>query len=181
MCEIDVHDPLGVLRRNEVDIIVNWQVLTDPDLTLGPTIECRQRILAVGTHHRLSSRPSVSVEELADEKLHAAVPETFPASILDALYPHHTPSGRPIPRVERPSGPVQSVQEMLHRVAMGEIAQPTVAGLPVWSRDDIVLVPIHDLPPMPLGLIWCTTHENARIRALAQTARSIGNPVHAGG
>jgi hypothetical protein len=40
-------------------------------------------------------------------------------------------------------------------------------------RDDITLIPITDLPPLPLGLIWCAAHDNARIQALAQTARSL--------
>jgi hypothetical protein len=43
-----------------------------------------------------------------------------------------------------------------------------------FGSDQIVLVPIHDMPPVPLGLVWCTSHENARIRALAQVARGLG-------
>jgi len=35
------------------------------------------------------------------------------------------------------------------------------------------LVPITDLPPLPLGLIWCTAHDNARIQALAATVRAL--------
>jgi hypothetical protein len=42
-----------------------------------------------------------------------------------------------------------------------------------FRRDDIVLLPIDGLPPLSLGLIWCTGHENARIRALADTARQL--------
>lgn len=42
-----------------------------------------------------------------------------------------------------------------------------------FGNDQIVLVPIHDLPPVPLGLIWSTSHENARIRALAQAAHGL--------
>jgi hypothetical protein len=42
-----------------------------------------------------------------------------------------------------------------------------------FGNDRIVLVPIHDLPPIPLGLIWSTAHENGRIRALAQTAHGL--------
>jgi hypothetical protein len=41
------------------------------------------------------------------------------------------------------------------------------------ARDDIALIPIKDMPPLPLGLIWCTAHDNARIQALAETARSL--------
>jgi hypothetical protein len=43
----------------------------------------------------------------------------------------------------------------------------------MFVRDDIVLVPIKDLPPLPLGLMWSTAHDNARIQAFAQTARSL--------
>jgi hypothetical protein len=43
----------------------------------------------------------------------------------------------------------------------------------MFVRDDIALVPIEDLPPLPLGLIWCTAHDNARVQALAETAQSL--------
>ncbi len=47
-------------------------------------------------------------------------------------------------------------------------------GVAQFQRDDIVLVPIHDLPPLPLGLIWRTAAQDARIRALAEVARREG-------
>ena len=47
-------------------------------------------------------------------------------------------------------------------------------GAVQFERDDIVLIPIHDLPPMPRGLIWPTAAEDARIRALAEIARFEG-------
>jgi hypothetical protein len=58
-------------------------------------------------------------------------------------------------------------------------AAPTVADVPALQRADISLVPIRDLPPIPLGLIWRTGHENAMIRALADTTRRLG-PQHPG-
>jgi DNA-binding transcriptional LysR family regulator len=172
VCEIDVWDPLGALRRDEADIILNWQVLDEPDLTIGPTLEYRERVLAVSRRHRLSARQSISVEELAGEKVHGGVPSTYPATILDAIMPRHTPSGRAISRDVRPAGPLQ---EALHRVSLGEFVHPTMTGIAIYARPDIVLVPIHDLPPMPLGLIWCTIRENARIRAFAAVAESVTN------
>ena len=42
-----------------------------------------------------------------------------------------------------------------------------------FPNDQIVLIPIRDMPPVPLGLIWRTLHENERIRALAKVARSL--------
>lgn len=37
-----------------------------------------------------------------------------------------------------------------------------------------MLIPIQDLAPTPLGLIWSTARENAKIRALGEVARAIG-------
>jgi hypothetical protein len=68
---------------------------------------------------------------------------------------------------------VRSIHELVALVARGQIVHPTASGIPMLVRDDIALVPIRDLPPLPLGLIWCTAHDNARIQALAETARSL--------
>ena len=62
------------------------------------------------------------------------------------------------------------LHETLALVASGHFVHPTVAGLPLAQRSDIILLPLAGLPPMRLGPIWCTAHENARIRALATTA-----------
>ena len=94
----------------------------------------------------------------------------FPPALYDAIFPPRAPSGREIRRGQ----PVRSIHELVSLVARGQIVHPTASGIPMFTRDDIALVPITDLPPLPLGLIWVTAHENARIRALAQTARSIG-------
>jgi hypothetical protein len=60
---------------------------------------------------------------------------------------------------------------MQDEIARGRSVHPTLADVVLFRRDDIVLIPIEGLPPLPLGLIWCTGHEHARIRALADTAR----------
>jgi len=80
-----------------------------------------------------------------------------------------TPSGRPIRRTQ----PVQTINEILSLVARGRIVHPTSSTVPIFNRDDVVLLPIADLPPLPLGLVWCTSRENPRIRALNDVARSM--------
>jgi hypothetical protein len=47
-------------------------------------------------------------------------------------------------------------------------------GVAALELENLVLVPIRDLPRAPLGLIWRTAAEDARIRALAEVARSEG-------
>lgn len=161
-------DVFGPLRRNESDVLLDWQAVDEPDLSLGPAIDYRARVLAVARGHRLAERPSVSAEELARERV-ARLPPSFPQAQADAIIPPRTPSGQPIPRFDS----VHSFHEVPSLVARGRIVHPTMAGVSLLHRDDIALVPICDLPPMPLGLIWCTAHHNARIRDLAATARSI--------
>jgi hypothetical protein len=73
----------------------------------------------------------------------------------------------------RPSRPeqVRTINEVVELVARGRVVHPTVASLAgLFDRSDVVLVPAPELPPWPLGLIWYTAHENARIRALAAVA-----------
>jgi hypothetical protein len=68
---------------------------------------------------------------------------------------------------------VQTIHEILSLVAQGRIVHPTSSVVPIFDRNDVVLIPISDLPPLPLGLVWCTSRENPRVRALNQTARAV--------
>lgn len=165
--EVQMYDPYAELRRGDIDVLVNWLVISEPDLTAGPAITYRDRVLAVATDHPLAARASVRLEDLGDEQV-AAPPPSYPAALTDAIWPPGTPSGRPIRRAQ----PASSLGEIFALVARGQLVHPTMSGLMFW-RADIVLVPIEDLPPMPLGLLWRTAGENTKIRALAQTARSI--------
>jgi hypothetical protein len=69
---------------------------------------------------------------------------------------------------------VRSINQIAAHVAHGKIVHVTMTGIPVFIRDDVVFVPIQDLAPLPLGLIWSTARENAKIRGLAEVARAIG-------
>ena len=161
-------DPYSALRRGELDVLVNWLAVDEPDLTVGPVLEYCDRVLAVSATDPLAPRRSVSLEDLADRDVALMTPP-FPPALYDAIIPPRTPSGRVIRR----SQPVRSIHELVALVARGQIVHPTVAGIPMFARGDICLVPLTDVPPLPLGLIWCTAHHNARIRALAETVQSL--------
>ncbi len=180
-CELVLHqvqnaDPYGPLRRGDIDVLVFYQAVDEPDLTAGPLVGYRDRVLAVGRGHRLAARQSVCVEDLAGEVIHEKPPE-FPAAVWDATRPRFTPSGRPIHHTY----PWRNDEDTLAAVARGQTVLPGSKGPLLLGRPDLVLIPIHDLPPMPLGLIWRTAHENARIRALAAAARAIYPPPAPGG
>jgi hypothetical protein len=54
---------------------------------------------------------------------------------------------------------------------------PVTARSIYLSRDDMAAVPIKDLPPLPLGLVWPTAHDSTQLRTLADLARSLGPVV----
>jgi DNA-binding transcriptional LysR family regulator len=166
--EVETFDAYRALRRGDIDVLCNWLAVDEPDLTAGTAFAYYQRALAVAATHRLAGQHSVSIEELAGEEV-ARLPLTTPPAVYDLLVPPHTPSGRPIRRTQ----PVQTINEILSLVARGRIVHPTSSTVPIFNRDDVVLVPIGDLPPLPLGLVWCVSRENPRIRALNEIARSM--------
>ena len=166
--EVETFDAYRALRRGEIDVLCNWLAVDEPDLTAGPPFAYYPRALAVAPSHRLAGRTAVSVEDLADEEV-ALLPPSIPPAVYDLLIPPRTPSGRPIRRTR----PVQTVNEILSLVARGQIVHPTSSAVPIFDRDDIVLVPIDDLDPIPLGLVWSAGQENARIHALDELARSM--------
>jgi DNA-binding transcriptional LysR family regulator len=165
--EVDTFDAYRALRRGDIDVLCNWLAADQPDLTAGAVFAYYQRALAVAPSHRLAAKPAVSVEDLASEEV-ALLPPTTPAAVYDLLIPPRTPSGRRIRRTQ----PVQTINEILSLVARGRIVHPTSSAVPIFDRSDVALIPIRDLPPLPLGLVWCTSRENPRIRALNQTAQA---------
>jgi DNA-binding transcriptional LysR family regulator len=166
--EVETFDAYRALRRGDIDVLCNWLAVDEPDLTAGTAFAYYQRALAVAATHRLAGRPAVSIEDLAGEEV-ALLPPTTPPAVYDLLVPPRTQSGRPIRRTQ----PVQTINEILSLVARGRIVHPTSSAVPIFNRDDVVLVPIDDLPPLPLGLVWRAGQENPRIRALNEIASSI--------
>jgi DNA-binding transcriptional LysR family regulator len=163
--EVETFDAYRPLRRGDIDVLCNWLAVDEPDLSAGPPFAYYQRALAVAATHRLARQHTVSIEDLADEEV-ALLPPSTPPGVYDLLVPPSTPSGRPIRRTQ----PVQTINEILSLVARGRIVHPTSSTVPIFNRDDVTLIPIDDLPPLPLGLVWCSSRENPRIRALNDVA-----------
>ena len=166
--EVETFDAYRALRRSDIDVLCNWLAVDEPDLTAGAAFVYYPRALAVAATHRLAGQHTVSIEDLANEDV-ASLPPTIPPAVYDLIVPPRTPSGHPIRRTQ----PVQTINEILSLVARGRIVHPTSSTVPIFNRDDIVLIPIEGLPPIPLGLVWCTSQENPRIRALNEVARSM--------
>jgi DNA-binding transcriptional LysR family regulator len=167
--EVETFDAYRALRRGDIDVLCNWLAVDAPDLTAGTAFAHYERALAVAATHHLARQRAVSIEDLADEEV-ALLPPSTPSAVYDLLVPPRTPAGHPIRRTQT----VQTINEILSLVARGRIVHPTSSAVPIFNRDDVTLVPIEDLPPLPLGLVWCASRENPRIRALNEVAGSMG-------
>jgi DNA-binding transcriptional LysR family regulator len=170
--EVETFDAYRALRRGDIDVLCNWLAVDEPDLTAGTAFAYYPRALAVAATHRLAGQATVSVEDVADEEV-ALPPPSTPPAVYDLIVPPRTPSGRPIRRTQ----PIHTINEILSLVARGHIVHPTSSMVPIFNRDDVVLIPIDGLPPIPLGLVWCSSRENPRIRALNDIASSMTEEV----
>lgn len=168
--EVPLTDSYTPLRSGEIDVLVCWLVLDEPDLTLGPTIAEYPRVLAVAADHPLAHERSVSVEVLGDYPVPNWAYQGTADRVRQAMVPSRTPSGRPV-RIHPTA--IRTVGEAASLIARGQVVSPTVASMRHrFGNDQIALVPIRDLPPIPLGLVWCASHENTRIRAMARVAEA---------
>jgi DNA-binding transcriptional LysR family regulator len=167
--EVETFDAYRPLRRGDIDVLCNWLAEGEPGLTTGRAFAYYPRALAVAPSHRLAGKACVSVEDLADEEV-ALLPSSIPPSVYDLLIPPHTPSGRPIRRTQ----PAATINEILSLVARGRIVHPTSARVPIFNREDVILIPLDDLPPLPLGLVWYASRESPQIRALNDVAGALG-------
>jgi DNA-binding transcriptional LysR family regulator len=170
-------DHYEALRRNEIDVLVSYLLLDheQADLSAGPAIHHAARVLVVAASDALAAKDSVSVEDLAGRRTVARLPG-LPRAIFDHFVPPATPSGRPIHRTyELNDDATYGVESAA--VARGHIVHPSVDVFTVLlaHRQDLALIPIHDLPAIPIGPIWVTAHDNARIRALADTAANLSS------
>ncbi|MEU7744363.1 LysR family transcriptional regulator [Nonomuraea sp. NPDC049158] len=165
-------DPFAGLRSGEIDILVTWLPVEEPDLSVGPILFKDRRVLAVAADHELAPRASASVEDIAFYQ-HSGARRT-PGYWEDSFIPFHTPRGRTIER-----GPlVANMDELLSLVSNGEIVNLLPAhSTRYWPRPDIVWLPITDMEPLAYGIVWRTETENDLIRAFAQVITDLGAPA----
>lgn len=174
--EVTLADSYTPLRTGEIDVLVCWLVLDEPRLTHGPAIASCRRVLAVADDHPLANEERVSVEVLADYPVPNWEFEGIAIQVRRAMVPSRTPSGRPV--LVHPTA-VRTTSEAVSLVARKQAVLPTVS-LQRFENHRIVLIPIDDMPPVPLGLVWWTANENERIRALAKVANDLPAPAPGG-
>jgi DNA-binding transcriptional LysR family regulator len=178
LSEVLLDDPLGPLRRGEIDLMATRLPIDQADLVVGPTLSREPRVLQVARTHPLAARPDVSIEHLAD--YHVAPLRGFPTETVDALIPQVTPTGRPIRRRHLRQR-LRTPYDVEALIARGTIVHPTVASYAdYFGHPDIVHIPINDMPPAETGLVWQRPDTDPRIQAFIDIARQILPPGDTG-
>ncbi|GLH96564.1 LysR family transcriptional regulator [Phytohabitans aurantiacus] len=161
-------DPFVGLRRGDIDLLVTWLPVDEPDLTVGPVLFAEDRVLAVSAEHRLTRHASVSLEMVSDfQHSDTAGPDYW----KNGFVPSHTRAGRMIER-----GPiVRNTEEIFTLVSLGEIVNLFPSHMTrYWTRPDIAYLPVNDMAALPYAAVWRTETENDLIRAFVRTVRDLG-------
>ncbi|GAA0597697.1 LysR family transcriptional regulator [Streptomyces crystallinus] len=162
-------EPFGRLREGDIDVLICWLPVDEPDLTVGPPLFRDPRVLAVAADHELAERSSVPLEALADFA-HATAPD-MPDYWEDGYLSFHTPRGKPIERIE----PITNADELIHLVSTREIVHPFPSHVTrYWSMSHIRWIPVPDMGTLTYALVWRKGAENELIRGLAETVRELG-------
>ncbi|MFD3534134.1 LysR family transcriptional regulator [Streptomyces sp. NPDC058664] len=163
-------DPFAPLRAGEIDLLLTWLPVEEPDLTVGPVLFTEPRVALVATDHRLAGRSSVTLEAFAD---HGVVGPDGPQPdyFENAFVPFSAPSGRAIER----RFPVTTLDQLYTLVAAGEVIH--LLGDQVtrfYARPDITYLPVRDTPFLRWGLVWRSDNDSPLVRAFVRTAHELG-------
>ncbi|TCC45430.1 LysR family transcriptional regulator [Kribbella pittospori] len=169
LSEVFFADPLGPLRRGEIDLMATRLPIAQPDLTVGPVLAREPMVLAVADDHPLAGRKRVSIEDIADFPV-APITDS-PKELIDTVIPRRTPAGRAIRRsTRRPKTP----HEVTALVARGQIVHPTVPSFAQYfGQPGITYIPISDMPSVRSGLVWRRRDVNPRLREFVRATRAI--------
>ena len=165
--EIFFTDPLGPLRRGEVDLLATRLPLHQSDIVIGPVLAREPVVLTVATDHLLADRDCISIEDVADYQV-APIIDT-PKELIDTLIPRRTPMGRPIRRLaKRPKTP----HEVTALIARGRIVHLTVPSFATYyGQPGLTYVPVVDMPQSKSGLVWLRGTSNPRLREFVRITR----------
>src|SRR3954447_408553 len=173
-CEVRVSevfftDPLGPLRRQEIDVMATRLPIEQDDVVVGPILAREPRVLAVAADHPLARRERVSIEDVAD---YAVAPiSDVPKELVDAAIPRTTPKGQ---RIRRLSRRPRTPHEVMALVAQGKIVHPTFPSFgEYFGQPSVKYMPIVDMPTSKTGLVWRRRDPNPRLREFVKVAREV--------
>lgn len=160
-------DPLSWVRSGRVDLLATRLPIDRPDITVGPILSRERRVLLISREDPLARRDEIDYDDIGDRMV-SDIP-TFPREMMDVYIPPVTSSGRRLRRTVS-----QTTEEVMMRVAVGELVHPTVEGwMDHHAHPGVVAVPIRDLPPSETGLVWVAAVHSPRVDAFVSITHEV--------
>jgi DNA-binding transcriptional LysR family regulator len=139
-------DPAGMLRDGHADAALLYAPPNELSGLDSETLLTETPVAVLPASHPLAQRVSLRMADLAGENLH-----------------------------QKPADPgaMKSLSELMHLIALGRkiAVLPRVLTRPL--RDDLVTVPVADLPPVDLLLAWPAHSTSLSVAALARAAAAV--------
>jgi DNA-binding transcriptional LysR family regulator len=138
--------PSGMLRHGQADAALLYAPPDELDGLDTETLLTETPVAVLPASHPLAQRASLKMADLAGENLH---------------------------RKPADSGAMKSISELMHLIALGRkvAVLPRVLTRPL--RDDLIAVPVADLPPVAILLAWPAHSTSPSVAALARAAVAI--------
>jgi len=159
-------DPTCGLGDGAVDVAIVWLPLPDVTDLRTHVIAVEHLVLAVSTAHRLADRHQLSFTDVIDESF-VALPEEAGALRDHWLATDHRGGNPPvIGAIAR--NPDEAFEAVSNCQGVVLVAEGNAA---IYQREDIVTIPVTDLPPSELALAWRAGVRNNAVRDFVEAAR----------
>jgi DNA-binding transcriptional LysR family regulator len=151
-------DQVDVIRRGEADVVYAREPIDHAGLGTAPLLE-EPRVVVLPAGDPLAKKRSVRLADLASKRLlqdPATVPEWYAIAT-----PEHRRAGRT----------AHTVEEKLEHVAArdGFVILPRSTSA-FYRRPDVRVLPLHDVGPSQVTLIWDAATDNAARDAFVSAA-----------
>ncbi|UJW30274.1 LysR family transcriptional regulator [Saccharothrix sp. AJ9571] len=150
----------------------------DPEVTVGPVLGEEARGVLVPKDHPLARSRAVGLEDLRGYEL-LRLPDAVDSGLRDQWTPRFTHAGNELRHTSadlcqltgREDVPYDDV---LSLVALGRGLHLTIATLlDRLPFSDLVVVPVHDLPPAVVVPVWLNSRETATTREFARVSEAV--------
>jgi DNA-binding transcriptional LysR family regulator len=154
-------DPAVGLSGGGVDVAVAW--LPVPSGLSNRTISTEDRWVAIPAGHPLAERPSVRFADIEDESFVALPSSAGPMRGFWLADDHRSSPARI-------AGEATTADEAFELVAAGSgVVLLSAGNSELYRRSDVVHLPVTDLPPAELAVIWRTGDRRTAVRVVADT------------
>lgn len=155
-------DPAVGLRDGSVDVAVAWLPAAGPGIA-HRVAAVEPRWVALPAGHRLASRSAVPFADVAGEPF-VALPASAGAMREFWLATDHRD------RPARIAAEATTADEAFEAVASGlGVALLAAGNADIYRRDDVVCLPVPDLPPCELAVMWRAGDRRRAVRLVAET------------